>query len=89
MLEWKCFTRGALKREKMLLNRIYKIAAVYEQICSRPRILPPLFIHSFPRQLRKNSSLFFYFCVRDFFRQREDDIKTSCLAEPDQIIKVE
>ena len=45
----------------MLLNRTYKIAAVYESICSRPHILPPFFMHNFPRQLGRNTSLFFYF----------------------------
>ena len=32
----------------MLLNRTHKIAAVYEQICPRPRILPPFFHTQFP-----------------------------------------
>ena len=32
----------------MLLNRTHKIAAVYEQICPRPRILPPFFHSQFP-----------------------------------------
>ena len=37
-----------LKKEKMLLNRTHKIAAGYEQICPRPRILPPFFHTQFP-----------------------------------------
>ena len=32
----------------MLLNRTHKIAAVYVQICPRPRILPPFFHTQFP-----------------------------------------
>ena len=32
----------------MLLNRTHKIAAVYEQICPRPRILPPFLHTQFP-----------------------------------------
>ena len=50
-----------LKKEKMLINRTHKIAAVYEQICPRPHILPPFFIHNFPCQLGRCHSLFFYF----------------------------
>ena len=45
----------------MLLNRTHKIAAVYKQICPRPRILPPFFIHNFLCQLGRGHSLFIYF----------------------------
>ena len=47
--------------EKMLLNRTHKIAAVYEQICSRLDFFRLFFIHNFPHQRARNPSLFFYF----------------------------
>ena len=60
----------------MLLNRTHKIAAVYEQICPRPRILPPFFIHNFPCQLERFHSLFFYFYGRTAIKQKQLNLKS-------------
>ena len=45
--------------EKLLLTRTCKIAAVYDRICSCLHILPPFFMHNFPRHLGQNTYPFF------------------------------